>query len=48
MLKNESKRKGSCKALLGILALLALVVVLENLNLWFPASCCPQASSSWC
>ena len=36
MLKNESKRKGSCKALLGILALLALVVVLENLNLWLP------------
>ena len=36
MLKNESKRKGSCKALLGILALLALVVVLENLSLWLP------------
>ena len=36
MLKNESKRKGSCKALLGILALLALVVVPENLNLWLP------------
>ena len=36
MLKNESKRAGR-KALLGIVILLALIVVLENLNLWLPS-----------
>ena len=37
MLKNESKRAGSRKALLGIVLFLALIVVLENLNLWLPS-----------
>ena len=36
MLKNESKRAGR-KAFLGIVILLALIVVLENLNLWLPS-----------
>ena len=36
MLKNESKRTGR-KAFLGIVILLALIVVLENLNLWLPS-----------
>ena len=36
MLKNESKRAGR-KAFLGIVILLALIVALENLNLWLPS-----------
>ena len=36
MLKNEPKRAGR-KAFLGIVILLALIVVLENLNLWLPS-----------
>ena len=36
MLKNESKHAGR-KAFLGIVILLALIVVLENLNLWLPS-----------
>ena len=36
MLKNESKRAGR-KEFLGIVILLALIVALENLNLWLPS-----------
>ena len=36
MLKQENKKQGSFRALIGIVVLLALIVVLENIAAWIP------------